>query len=104
MAALNMGDIYVVSSGEVLGKLVDFDVEELMENVMVQVGKDDNKKVVLRDGVRFYIAKDTNVSNLTNVNSLFQKMSGSLAAYRFAMAKGKRLKQSMLLKSIAKMV
>ncbi|MCU5076810.1 hypothetical protein OB985_04300 [Bacillus cereus] len=102
MAALNMGDIYVVSSGEVLGKLVDFDVEELMENVMVQVGKDDNKKVVLRDGVRFYIAKDTNVSNLTNVNSLFQKMSGSLAAYRFAMAKGKKTQTINVIKEYSK--
>lgn len=102
MAALNMGDIYVVSSGEVLGKLVDFDLEELMENVMVQVGKDDNKKVVLRDGVRFYIAKDTNVSNLTNVNSLFQKMSGSLAAYRFAMAKGKKTQTINVVKEYSK--
>lgn len=102
MAALNMGDIYVVSSGEVLGKLVDFDVEELMENVMVQVGKDDNKKVVLRDSVRFYIAKDTNVSNLTNVNSLFQKMSGSLAAYRFAMAKGKKTQTINVIKEYSK--
>ncbi len=102
MAALNMGDIYVVSSGEVLGKLVDFDLEELMENVMVQVGKDDNKKVVLRDSVRFYIAKDTNVSNLTNVNSLFQKMSGSLAAYRFAMAKGKKTQTINVVKEYSK--
>lgn len=102
MAALNMGDIYVVSSGEVLGKLVDFDLEELMENVMVQVGKDDNKKVVLRDGVRFYIAKDTRVSNLTSNNSLFQKMSGSLAAYRFAMAKGKKTQTINVVKEYSK--
>ncbi|MES9681845.1 hypothetical protein ABWK22_02770 [Gottfriedia acidiceleris] len=90
MAALNMDDIYVVSSGEVLGKLRDFSVEELMEQVMTQVEIEDNKKVVLREGIRFYIAKDTNIANLNNINSLFQKMSGSLAAYRFAMAKGKK--------------
>lgn len=102
MAALNMNDIYVVSSGEVLGKLRDFSVEELMEQVMVEVEMEDNKKVVLRDSVRFYIAKDTRVNNLTSIHSLFQKMSGSLAAYRFAMAKGKKTQTINVVKEYSK--
>lgn len=102
MAALNMNDIYVVSSGEVLGKLRDFSVEELMEQVMVEVEMEDNKKVVLRDSIRFYIAKDTRVNNLTSIHSLFQKMSGSLAAYRFAMAKGKKTQTINVVKEYSK--
>ncbi|BCT30299.1 hypothetical protein [Bacillus velezensis] len=87
MAALNLDDIYVVNNGEVIGKLRDFSTEELLDQVMKSVG---SKKYTTRENIRFYIAKDTNITNLTNQNSLYQKMSGSLAAYRFAIAKGKK--------------
>lgn len=90
MAALNLDDIYVTASGTVLGKLRDFSVEELMEQVMREVETETGKKAVLRDSVRFYIAKDTNIQNLNNIHSLYQKMTGSLAAYRFAMRLNKK--------------
>ncbi|UOE58228.1 hypothetical protein IRB79_26705 (plasmid) [Cytobacillus oceanisediminis] len=90
MAALNLDDIIAVASDVVLGKLRDFSAEELMEKVMEEIEEDNNKTITLRKNVRFYIAKDTEVKNLNNLHSLYQKMSGSLAAYRFATALKKR--------------
>ncbi|MFE4029191.1 hypothetical protein ACFX4N_23840 [Priestia sp. YIM B13551] len=102
MAALNMGDIYVVDNGVVLGKLVDFDTEELLNQVMVEVEVEDNKKYALRESINFYIAKDTDVANLNSISSLYQKMSGSLAAYRFATAKKKKAQTINVLKEYKK--
>lgn len=102
MAALNMDDIYVVKNGEVLGKLRDFSEEELRQSVMMQVKVNGNEKWVPCKDITFYIAKDTNVTHLNSLHSLYQKMSGSLAAYRFAMALKKKVTEIKVVKEYAK--
>ena len=102
MAALNMDDIYVVVNNVVVGKLRDFSTEELVGQVMQQIEVNEETKYVLRDNVEFYIAKDTSIENLNSIHSLFQKMSGSLAAYRFAMKKNKKTQTINVVKEYSK--
>lgn len=102
MASLNMDDIYVVKGKEVVGKLRDFSTEELTEMVLKAVDVNGTTKWVQQRDVEFYIAKDTTLENLNSIHSLYQKMSGSLAAYRFAMALKKEITEIKVVKEYAK--
>ena len=91
MAALNMFDIYVVKAGSVVGKLMDIKTEAA-KTILVETTEVDGKESYeFKNDVEFFIAKDTKIENLNSPYSLFQKMSGSLAATRFAKIRGKKM-------------
>lgn len=73
VAAVSMDDIYVVMDNKVHGKLRNLDLDIVSKLV---------------DGVaaEFVAFKDVNLENLAEENTLYQKMSNSLAMDRFANA------------------
>ncbi|MEK1829102.1 hypothetical protein AAAC51_08085 [Priestia megaterium] len=101
-AALKMEDVYVVDDGMVLGKLVDFSDQDALLIVEEVESENIKTKFVPKESITFYIAKDTDTRNLNSPNTLYQKMSESLAYYRFAKAKKKNVKRINVLKAYKK--
>lgn len=89
MGAINTADVYIVKGTEVLFKYDDMDEMDASTHVIRQVGR--RNKVVVNEDIRFVVAKDMRPEYLHSTNTLFQKMTLSLAVHRFATILNKRM-------------
>lgn len=81
VGAMKVTDIQVINEDIVQKHLVDYSIEELLEQVVEEVSPGNYQ---LYPGVYFAMGKDTNPENLLGPNTFFQKLRSSLNMHMYA--------------------